>query len=260
VITAIAYHHIHPQTVIAGLDPAIQGGWTDATDFASHWIAGSSPAMTLLGKSSEHSWRDAMGRTVDFFYGIGSRYSYLASSQVNRLEQDTGASVHWRPLYSTELMKRRGMDPFEGAPSSGQYESAYRTRDVSRWAVLYGIPFHDPDWDTLDWRRLALAAVAADRLDRIVEFTKHLYGAVFGNEITPTDDAGLARIADQAGVDGRELTRLIDDAETARRHDRSIADALAAGVFGVPSFVVDGEMFWGNDRLILLRHHLGAQT
>ncbi|MGE0119427.1 MAG: 2-hydroxychromene-2-carboxylate isomerase [Dongiaceae bacterium] len=201
-----------------------------------------------------------MGKAVDFFYGIGSRYSYLAASQMDQLQQDTGASVRWRPLYSTELMKRRGVNPFEGAPPSGQYAPDYRTRDVSRWAELYGIPFHDPDWRALDWRRYAHAAVAADRLGRVVAFSKRLFDAVFGAGVAPTDDAGLARLADAAGLDGQDLIRLIDDPETARRHERTIVDALAAGVFGVPSFVVDGKMFWGNDRLILLRRHLGARA
>jgi len=200
-----------------------------------------------------------MARMVEFFYGIGSRYSYLASSQMEQLERDTGATVRWRPLYSGALMKRRGMDPFEGPPASGQYEPAYRTRDVTRWADYYGIPFHDPGWDALDWQRLALAAVAADRLGGVVSFTKHLYDAVFGTGVAPKTDAKLARIADGSGLDGQNVVRLIDDAETQERHDRNIADALAAGVFGVPSFVVEGELFWGNDRLVLLRRHLGAR-
>jgi 2-hydroxychromene-2-carboxylate isomerase len=201
---------------------------------------------------------DAMGKTVDFFYAIGSRYSYLAASQMPRLERETGASVRWRPLYSEILMQRRGMDPFAGPPPSGQYDRPYRTRDVTRWAAFYGLPFHDPDWEALDWQRFALAAVAADRLGVVAAFTMAVYDAVFGNGTAPRSDADLARIAESAGIAGTELLRLIDDRETAGRHERNIADALAARVFGVPSFVVDGEMFWGNDRLVLLRHHLVA--
>jgi 2-hydroxychromene-2-carboxylate isomerase len=196
-----------------------------------------------------------MTKTIEFFYGIGSRYSYLASSQMERLERDTGATVRWRPLYSSLLMERRGMDPFRGPPASGQ--AAYRTQDVTRWANYFGIPFHDPDWDALDWQRLALAAVAADRLGGVVPFTRNLFDAIFGAGLTPKTDAKLARIADSSGLEGQEFLRSIDDAETQRRHDRNIADALAAGVFGVPSFVVEDELFWGNDRLVLLRRHLG---
>lgn len=199
-----------------------------------------------------------MARTIEFFYGIGSRYSYLAASQMERLERDTGATVRWRPLYSGVLMERRGMDPFKGVPASGQYDLAYRRRDVTCWANYYGIPFHDPDWDALDWQRFALAAVAADRLGGVVPFTQNLFDAVFGAGNAPKTDAELAGIADRSGLDGRELVRLTDDAETRVRHDRNIDDALAAGVFGVPSFVVEGELFWGNDRLLLLRHRLDA--
>jgi 2-hydroxychromene-2-carboxylate isomerase len=199
-----------------------------------------------------------MARTIEFLYGIGSRYSYLASSRMEQLERDTGATVRWRPLYSGALMKRRGMDPFAGPPASGQYEPAYRNRDVTRWADYYGIPFRDPDWDALDWQRLALAAVAADRLGVVVPFTNNLFDALFGTGVAPKTAADLARIADGSGLDGQSLMRLIDDDETQRRHDQNIADALARGVFGVPSFAVEGELFWGNDRLVLLRHRLGA--
>lgn len=199
-----------------------------------------------------------MARTVEFFYGIGSRYSYLAASQMERLERDAGAKVRWRPLYSRLLMERRGMDPFEGPPASGQYEPAYRTRDVARWAAYYGMPFRDPDWEALDWHRFALAAVAADRLGGVVLFTTALFDAVFDAGVAPKIDADLAHIADQSGLDGREFLRALDDPETRKRHDRNIDDALAAGVFGVPSFVLGGELFWGNDRLVLLRHHLSA--
>lgn len=199
-----------------------------------------------------------MAKTVDFYYGIGSRYSYLASSQIERLERDTGAIVRWRPLYSHLLMVRRGMDPFAGPPASGQYERAYRTSDVARWAAYYAIPFRDPDWDALDWQRYALAAVAADRLGAVAAFTHDLYGAVFGLGPPPTRDVDLVALAEKSGLDGAAFLRAIGEDETQRRHDQNIADALAAGVFGVPSFVVEGDLYWGNDRLVLLRDRLGA--
>jgi 2-hydroxychromene-2-carboxylate isomerase len=198
-----------------------------------------------------------MTQIVDFYYGIGSRYSYLASTQIAGLERDTGCRVRWRPFYSKDLMAARRMDPFLGPPPSGQYETHYRTTDATRWAALYGVPYKEPDWPGLDWRRYALAAVAADRLGAGAAFTRQLFDAVFGAGIAPTDDAALARLAEQAGLSGRQLVEMTDAPEAAAQHRQTMADALAAGVFGVPSFVIDGAMFWGNDRLALLRHHLG---
>ena len=201
-----------------------------------------------------------MAPAIDFFYGIGSRYSYLAATQMDRLAADTGATVRWRPLWSTLLMQRRGMDPFHGPPASGQYEEAYRTRDVSQWAEYYGIPFRDPDWDALNWQRFALSAVAAVGLGAVGRYTLNLYDAVFGAGTLPLTDSDLADIAVKSGIDGRRLVAAIDTPATAQRHEQNIAAAIAAGVFGVPSFVADGQMFWGNDRLILLRHALGAKS
>ena len=74
--------------------------------------------------------------TVDFYYSIGSRYSYLASSQIAALERETGCRVVWHPLNSTTLISRRGANPFEGPPVSGQYDWSYRERDAKRWAAL----------------------------------------------------------------------------------------------------------------------------
>jgi 2-hydroxychromene-2-carboxylate isomerase len=90
----------------------------------------------------------------------------------------------------------------------------------------------------------------------VADFSLRLYDAVFGAGTTPGDDAALARIAGSCGVRAADFLAALDAPGTARRHDETIAEALAAGVFGVPSFVVNGELFWGNDRLVLLRHHL----
>jgi 2-hydroxychromene-2-carboxylate isomerase len=110
----------------------------------------------------------------------------------------------------------------------------------------------------MNWARFALSAVAADRLQAVSRYTLNLYGAVFGDGTPPMKDRDLGRIAEQSGLKSSQFLPLLDDAETSRRHEQNISDAISAGVFGVPSFVADGQMFWGNDRLMLLRHYLGA--
>jgi 2-hydroxychromene-2-carboxylate isomerase len=202
-----------------------------------------------------------MGPVVEFYYGIGSRYSYLASTQLDALERDTGCRVVWRPLYSSDLMLRRGMHPFrhETTPS-GQYDWQYRTYDAECWAAYYGVPYVEPPEGIKEFHRYALACVAADRLDACAVFSKALFAAVFTEGRNVIDDTALADIAVAAGLDSAALMGLIDDTETAGQHEKNIEDALAAGAFGVPTFAVDGKMFWGNDRLVLLRHHLQSQS
>jgi 2-hydroxychromene-2-carboxylate isomerase len=81
-----------------------------------------------------------MTPTVDFYYGLGSRYSYLASTQLARIAAATGCRFDWQPLKSGALMELRGGHPFHGEPVSGQYEWPYRRLDAEAWAEFYGVP------------------------------------------------------------------------------------------------------------------------
>jgi 2-hydroxychromene-2-carboxylate isomerase len=112
---------------------------------------------------------------VDFYYGIASRYSYLASTQIPALERDTGCGVAWHPLHSAELMRLRGRDPFDGGSVSGQYDWPYRRYDAECWAGCYGLPYREPDFDNYDPRMLARACVAARRLDAGVAFSNVIF-------------------------------------------------------------------------------------
>jgi 2-hydroxychromene-2-carboxylate isomerase len=96
-----------------------------------------------------------MKGAVTFYFGPGSRYSYLASTQLPRICEETGARFIWRAVYSPELIARAGSDPFHAANRRGQYRPEYRAKDVQRWAALYGIPYSEPDWNRVNWRRLA---------------------------------------------------------------------------------------------------------
>jgi 2-hydroxychromene-2-carboxylate isomerase len=83
-----------------------------------------------------------------------------------------------------------------------------------------------------------------------------LFRHAYGEGTLSFDDAALAEIAGAAGLDGDRLVAEIDAPETQARHHATLEAALSVGVFGVPSFVIAGEVFWGNDRIVLLRHHL----
>ena len=98
--------------------------------------------------------------------------------------------------------------------------------------------------------------MAADRLGACAIFSKALFRAVFTEGRDDVDEKALKEIAEGAGLDGDALLATIDEEETAALHEKNVDDAIAAGAFGVPTFVCDGRMFWGNDRLALLRDFL----
>jgi 2-hydroxychromene-2-carboxylate isomerase len=193
---------------------------------------------------------------VDFFYGLGSRYSYLASTRLDRLTSETGCRIRWRPLYSGDLFRARGADPFAGPPVSPQYDWAYRRRDAARWAACYGVPYREPDDVRFDPRRLALAATAAARLGAAELFSRRIFQALFADGTSPLDDDACTRLAAEAGLTARAFHSALKQPETAAALAATLADAASLGIFGVPSFVLNSEVTFGNDRLPLLRHDL----
>ena len=195
-------------------------------------------------------------REVQFFFSLGSRYSYLAATQVPKLAAETGARFVWRPLSSRELIPLAGSDPFRPEVRRGQYEPAYRTRDATRWAAFYGVPYREPDWTKIDSRLLALACIAAASMNAAEAFALKLFNATFGEGTAPTDENTLVTMAAEARLDAAAFKHALQSPATSAQHQRNIDDAAAAGAFGVPSFVVDGELFWGQDRMVLLRDHL----
>jgi 2-hydroxychromene-2-carboxylate isomerase len=195
-------------------------------------------------------------RQVDFFYGLGSRYSYLASTQIARLERETGCRVRWRALFSGDLFAARGRDPFAGAPASGQYDRAWRRRDAERWAAYYGVLYREPDGVQFDPRRLALAGTAATRLGAAEAFSRSAFRALFVDGVSPLDGDVYVTLAQDAGLDPADFRRVLDRPETAADLAATLAAATARGVFGVPSFTLGAQVYFGNDRLVLLRHAL----
>lgn len=197
---------------------------------------------------------------VEFYFSPASPYCYLAGSQMMALQVETGCRVDWVPLSARLLAKAAGYDPSLASPHSGQFDPAYRTADLQRWARLYKVPFRShADVTIPDPKRLALACVAARRFDAGQVFARALMKAIFVEGRSPADDALCLSIAnDTAGIEPHLFKPALEEAETARLLEENIQAALKAGCFGAPSFVVHRpggttEMVFGNDRLALLR-------
>jgi 2-hydroxychromene-2-carboxylate isomerase len=195
-------------------------------------------------------------RHVVFFFSPGSRYSYLAASQVPRIETDTGCRFDWRPVRGTEIRAFRGCDPFKGEPVSGQYEWGYRERDAEMWAEYYGIPFREPPNHELDFDLLARAAATGKLMGAAASYGWALCAAAYGSETWPVDRDVCLGLAEEVGLARGEVDRLIDDPAPQELLSRAAREAHERGAFGVPTFFFSGRMYWGNDRLVLLEHVL----
>lgn len=197
-------------------------------------------------------------KRVQFYFSPCSRYSYLAATQVPGLALEADADFEWIAVNSRDLITRAGVDPFQADLRRGQYDHAYRTRDATRWAALYGVHYNEPDVWKIDGKRMALACIAARRLGPGQVFARRLFKAWFVDGLAPADDTSLAGLGREASMDEAAFIAAINAPESEAQHEKNLERALAAGAFGVPTFVVDGEVFWGQDRLPLLRAYLLA--
>jgi 2-hydroxychromene-2-carboxylate isomerase len=188
---------------------------------------------------------------VDFYLGLGSRYSYLAATQVSRIETEHHCRFHWKPIASGALMDRRGANPFRAVAVSGQYEWSYRQYDATCWAAYYGIPFNEPSGLPDDAALMALACLAADEQGAVIACCHRLFRMIFVDRMV-IDEGNLCRLAIDLGLDVDAFAKALAAPETRRRHDMLLDEAKARGVFGVPTFFLREHMFWGNDRLVLL--------
>ncbi|MEM7555313.1 MAG: DsbA family protein [Cyanobacteria bacterium P01_A01_bin.84] len=195
-------------------------------------------------------------KTIDFYYSIGSRYSYLASTQIKILEQEFDCQVVWYPINSVRLINLGG-SPFEGKPVSGQYEWNYRELDAKRWAKLYAIPYLEPRGRVnFDSDLLARACTTAKFLGKVEQYSRLLFKAMFEDSLSQIDERECVTRAEACGILASEFQSLLTAKETVNQLNATINRALESRVFGVPTFIVSEELFWGNDRIILLRDHL----
>lgn len=188
-----------------------------------------------------------MAAPIDFYFDFSSPYGYLASTRIDDIAERHGRTVRWRPFLLGAAFKTTGQSPLTEQPLRG----AYHRRDFARSARLLGVPFRLPD-------PFPFAAVAPSRAfywltDRDPVAAKALARAVFeaafvtGRAVASAEL--VAELGASVGIERAALQAALDDPEVKTRLRSETDAALALGAFGSPFIFVDGEPFWGSDRL-----------
>jgi 2-hydroxychromene-2-carboxylate isomerase len=186
-----------------------------------------------------------MSRELDFFFYIGSTYTYLAVNRVEAIAARAGVALRWRPFNVRAIMIEQNNRPFVGKPVKLQY----MWRDLERRASRYGIPFNSiPDYP-VDPEGLAnRVGVVASLEDWCPEYTKATYRAWFLENKAPGDLRHLRSILSELGKAPDATIARANGEEIRSRYDAETERAKALGVFGSPTFVCGTEVFWGDDR------------
>lgn len=199
-----------------------------------------------------------MSTDIDFYFDFVSPYAYLASTRIERLAAAHGRRVRWKPVLMTVLSKAAGTQLTPFVPMKW----AYVQHDVARSARLAGIPFRWPP----GFPKLLLAPgrammwlAATHGEDKAAAFARTCLTAWFSDGVDIDDPEVLAGIAGGLGIARAALLAALADEEVKAAFKQASEDAIAQGVFGVPFMIVDGEAFWGFDRLEQLELVLRAE-
>lgn len=184
--------------------------------------------------------------TIDFWFSIGSTYSYLTVKRLPGVAAREGLDIAWRPFNVRAIMIEQKNIPFSDKPA----KSAYMWRDIERRAAKYGLtpalPAPYPLNDLAFANQVALLGLGEGWGQ---DFVTAAYTNWFERGLVPDEGPGLARSLEAAGQDPQATIARARGDDIADRLARETVTARDLGVFGSPSFTVGTELFWGDDRL-----------
>lgn len=184
---------------------------------------------------------------LEFFLSYGSTYTYLAVMRLPALAEDTGVEVVWRPFSLADLLSEVGLP--EGPFSPFPNKMRYMWRDLERRALKHGLPFDvrpDYPWPYIEAGRIG---ILAQEEGWVVPFSQHVYRAAFAQGHVLGARETLAAGIEAAGQKPARVFEAIASPALVEAWTANTEAARRHGIFGVPSFVVAGELFWGDDRI-----------
>jgi 2-hydroxychromene-2-carboxylate isomerase len=195
-----------------------------------------------------------MPNPIDFYFDFSSPYGYFAAERIDALAEKHGRTVVWHPILLGVIFRLTGMAPLTEIPIKGRYS----TLDIARTARLMEIPFLMPSQFPIPSQAPArvMLWIAGHNAKAAKAYAKVAYRAYFvdGFDISKPDTA--AALAAGLGHDRDAAMAAIDDPQFKAALKTEVERAIASGVFGSPFIIIDGEPFWGADRLAMAEEWL----
>ncbi len=195
-----------------------------------------------------------VGDPILFYFDFSSPYGYFAALKIDEIAADFDRQVQWKPMMLGAAMKETGNVPIVQQPIKGDYCRL----DWERMARYMEVPWEMPD-------PFPIATLAAARAfywlddhdpDLAKGFARAAFGEYFGKGRDITEAETVADVAEPLGINRDDLLAAVQDPAIKERLKDETTAALEKGVFGSPMVIIDGEPFWGCDRLWMIRRWL----
>jgi 2-hydroxychromene-2-carboxylate isomerase len=192
-----------------------------------------------------------MARQIDYYFSIQSPWAYIGHALFEDLAASQGLKVNYKPVMLVDLFSETG-----GLPLAKRHPARqrYRLMEMQRWRDKRGLNFQIRPQHWPFNARLADGTVIAAMLAGLnpEPFLRRAFAGVWEGELNLGDPETVAALANDAGLPGADLVKRSASGEVEAVYDQNRQDAIAVDVFGSPAWVLDGEVFWGQDRIELL--------
>jgi len=198
-----------------------------------------------------------MVKIIDYYICLISPYTYMGDARLHEIATNHGADINYCPVNLGGVFPETGGLPLAKRAPARQ---AYRMQELKRWRAFLNIelnttPKHFP---TNEWPAAGVVIAAQQNGMDCGPLVSTFLTAVWAKELDIGDQNTIVALADEQGFDGKALLKQAEDPAIRQVWDDNTAKALDAGVFGAPSYIFDGELYWGQDRLDFLDRALGA--
>lgn len=185
---------------------------------------------------------------ITAYLSIGSTYTYLTALRLRSVIESQDAAFDFKPFSVRAIMREMNNIPF---PPEKKAKVAYMWRDIERRAARYGLPAPQlpAPYPLEHFDRANHVGIVANREGWYLDYFEATYRAWFVDGIPAGSEESISKVCQQLGQSEAALLKGADQPDVQETYERNTAEAMAAGVFGAPSFVVGQDVFWGDDRL-----------
>ena len=185
---------------------------------------------------------------IEFWFSIGSTYTYLSVNRIAEVAKKENLLINWNPFSVRKIMMDMDNIPF--TPPSKKVKSDYMWRDIERRAKFYGFEAKVPAPYPLKEFDLAnQIAILGMNEGWGVDYVTKTYKRWFQEGKEPATEPNLSEILDELNLNKDEVIKNANSENIKNQYLQNTENAYKQGVFGSPTFIYNGEVFWGDDRL-----------
>ncbi|MDY7576862.1 2-hydroxychromene-2-carboxylate isomerase [Herbaspirillum sp. RTI4] len=200
-----------------------------------------------------------MSKICEYYFAPHSPFAYLGHARLVEIARETNAKIQLKPFDLSKAFAISGGLPLAKRAPQRQ---AYRLKELARWSAYLGLPLNlQPAFFPVQSdlaAKLIIATQLAHGTDTALALTGAIMAGIWAEEKNIADPDTLASFASRFDLDGKNLLKSAETASVQTEFDRFTDEANAENVFGAPWYVVDGEGYWGQDRLDFVARALGA--